>query len=235
MLEPLPAAFGETREALHALAEHVLAAARYHADGHISLVAAPGGFGTPEYGDGERLRIDGVEVVHERPGATTRVRITTLGDAAQFAGVALGAPTDVYKPMTACLPDAPLAVDTASVHALAAWLAFATELFTELRDAYAGQSPSAVLLWPEHFDLACELGDADAGTRANYGASPGDAAIAEPYLYVGPWDASRKTGRLDAYPFGAALTYAELRDSHEPRALARDFLFDCAALLLGAP
>lgn len=235
MLEALPTAFGETREALHALAEHVLAPARYHADGHIWLVPAPGGFGTPAYGDGERLRVDGVEVVHERPGATTRVRITTLADAAQFAGVALGAPTDVYKPATACLPDAPLAVEAASTHALAAWVAFATDLLTELRDTYAGQAPSAIQLWPEHFDLAFELGDADAGTRANYGASPGDGGLPEPYLYVGPWDASRRTGRLGAHSFGAALTYAELRESHEPRALAHDFFFDCAALLLGAP
>ena len=48
------------------------------------------------------------------------------------------------------------------------------------------QPSSSSQLWPEHFDLACEIGDADAGTRANYGASPGDAAIPEPYLYVGP-------------------------------------------------
>ena len=38
------------------------------------------------------------------------------------------------------------------------------------------------------------LGDADAGTRANFGASPGDASIPEPYLYVGPWDEARRTG-----------------------------------------
>ena len=32
MLEPLPPAFGATREGLHALAEHVLAPARYRSD-----------------------------------------------------------------------------------------------------------------------------------------------------------------------------------------------------------
>src|SRR5215210_9410657 len=103
MLEPLPPAFGATQEALHALAEHVLAAARYRVDGHISLVPAPGGFGTPTFGEGERVRIEGIELVHERPGSTRRVPITTLSDAAQFIGIPLGAPTEVYKPATACL------------------------------------------------------------------------------------------------------------------------------------
>ena len=73
MLEPLPPAFGATREALHALAEHVLAPARYRADGHIGLVPTPGGFGTPTFGEGERVRVEGVELVHERPGSTRRV------------------------------------------------------------------------------------------------------------------------------------------------------------------
>src|SRR5947208_15630640 len=111
MLEPLPPAFGATREALHALGEHVLAAARYRVDGHLGLVPTPGGFGTPTFGDGERVRVDGVELVHERPGTSTRVRITTVGAAAQFVGIPPGAPAEVYAPATACTPDAPLSVD----------------------------------------------------------------------------------------------------------------------------
>ena len=55
-----------------------IAPARYRADGHIGLVATPGGFGTPHFGDGERIRVDGSELVHERPGTTRRVPITTL-------------------------------------------------------------------------------------------------------------------------------------------------------------
>ena len=70
-------------------------------------------------------------------------------------------------------------------------------------------------IWPEHFDLACELG-ADAGTRARYGASPGDAAIPQPYLYVGPWDASPQRARLGAYPFGAGDHLRRARDRGDP-------------------
>src|SRR5919204_6187822 len=101
MLDPLPAAFATTREALHTLAENVTAPARYRVDGHIGLVATPGGFGTPVFGDGERVRVDGIELVHERPGSTQRVAIRTLADAAHFLEIPLGAPTEVYKPATA--------------------------------------------------------------------------------------------------------------------------------------
>src|SRR4051794_23384417 len=133
MLEPLPPAFGATREALHALAEHVLAPARYRSDGHIGLVPSVGGFGTPTFDDGQRVRVEGVELVHERPGSTRRVPITTLSDAAQFVGVPLGAPTEVYKPATACVPDIALAIDVDAARALAAWIDFAAGLLHELR------------------------------------------------------------------------------------------------------
>src|SRR3712207_5605729 len=141
MLEPLPPSFGATREGLHALAEHVLAPARYRVDGHIGLVPAPGGFGTPTFGDGERVRIEGVELVHERPGSTRRVSITTLGDAAQFVGVPVGAPTEVYKPATACRPDTSLAIDADAVRVLAVWIDFGGALLHELRDVYQAHSP----------------------------------------------------------------------------------------------
>jgi hypothetical protein len=235
MLEPLPPAFGATREGLHTLAEHVIAPARYHSDGHIGLVPTTGGFGTPTFGDGERVRVEGIELVHERPGSTRRVPLTTLSDAAQFIGVPLGAPTEVYKPATACLPDTALAIDAEAARALAAWIDFVANLLHELRELYAGQTPSAVQLWPEHFDLSCDFGDRDAGTRATYGASPGDGVLAEPYLYIAPWDKSRHTGAFAMYPFGAALTYEELRTALDQRATGRDFYHDGASLLLGAP
>ena len=111
MLEPLPDSFVAARDGMHALAEHVLAPARYRSDGHIGLVPTPGGFGTPTFGDAERVRVDGVELVHERPGTSTRVRITTVGAAAQFVGIPPGAPAEVYTPATPCNPDAPLSVE----------------------------------------------------------------------------------------------------------------------------
>lgn len=235
MLEPLSEGFVAARDGMHALAEHVLAPFRHRADGHIGLLVTPGGFGTPTSAEGERVRVDGVELVHERPGTSTRVRITTLGAAAQFVGVPLGAPTEVFTPTTPCTPDAPIALDVESTLALAAWIALGESVLCELREAYAAHEPTSPILWPEHFDLALELGHADAGTRATYGASPGDATIPRPYLYVAPGDTGRRTGKLSGYPFGAALTYDEMQAAGDAKGAGMDFLFDGAALLLGQP
>ena len=62
-------------------------------------------------------------------------------------------------------------------------------------------TPSEIQLWPEHFDLALDLGP-ESG-RANFGASPGDGGHALPYLYVGPWNPNDD-------PFWNAGTYARL-------------------------
>jgi len=234
MLEELPGTFASTRDALHALAEHVLARARYEAEGRIGLVPADGGFGTPVFGDGERVRVDGTELVQERPGTSTRIGITTLGAAARFVGAPLGAP-DVYTPATACDRDVPLAVRADAARVLAEWLAFASSLLEELRGSYAHHAPSPATLWPEHFDLSCAIGRADAGNGANFGASPGDGAIAEPYLYVAPWEPERRVGRLGTHPWGAAVTYSELRAGSNPRGTGLEFLFEGAALLFGEP
>ncbi|HEV7526602.1 MAG TPA: hypothetical protein VGP92_16660 [Acidimicrobiia bacterium] len=235
MLELLPDSFVATRDGMHALAEHVLAPFRYRADGHIGLGATPGGFGTPVLGDGERVRVDGVELVQERPGTTTRVGITNLGTAAQFVGIPLGAPAGVYTPTTACAPDLVIAPDADAARALAAWFAFADSVLGELRETYAAHDQSPSTLWPEHFDLACDIGDAGAGTRATYGASPGDDFIGQPYLYVAPWDKGRRTGKLAAYPFGAAIAYDELAAAADAKGMGLDFLLEGAALLLGQP
>jgi hypothetical protein len=234
MLGPLPATFDATRDALHALAEHVIAPARYYADQHIGLVCTPGGFGTPTFGDGERVRVEGLELVHERPGTTVRVAITTLQAAAQFVGVPLGAPRDVYTPATECVPDATLAIDADGVRALAEWFDFASGLLGELRERYRMHTPTPVVLWPEHFDLACEFGGTEGAGRANYGAAVGDASIAEPYLYVGPWDQARRTGVFARCPFGAADSYSELLDATDAKAAGREFYSDAAELLVGA-
>jgi hypothetical protein len=234
VLEPLPPAFAQTRDALHALAEHVLAPFRYRADGHIGLVVTPGGLGTPLTADGERVRVNGTELVHERPGTATRVGLTTLGIAAQFVDVPLGLPAGIYPPATPCAPDIPVAVDAAAARAVAAWLDLGAALLSELREHYGAHDATIPTLWPEHFDVAIEMG-ADTGSRANYGASLGDTTITQPYLYVGPWDATRRTGLLGTTEFGAAITYDELLAAGNPRATGADFFASSASLLLGAP
>lgn len=231
VLGPLPATFPVTRDAIHALAEHVLAAARYRATQHIGLRPTPGGVGTPPFGDDEIARVEGTELVHQRAGAVTRAPITTLGAAAEFFGVPLGAPP-VYHAATPAPPDARLPVDAAAAAALAEWYAFADERLAELRRRREDQDSTGAQLWPEHFDLAIELGAEAEGTRANFGASPGDDTVSEPYLYVGPWDKSRRSGLFDRYSFGAAITYAELRATSDHEAAGRDFYMACAQALL---
>jgi hypothetical protein len=215
-----------------------LAAARYRATQHIGLRPTPGGVGTPPFGDDEIARVEGAELVHERAGEVRRTSITTLGAAAEFFGVPLGAPP-VYRAATPAPPDVPLPVEAAAVAALAEWYAFADERLAELRRRHDDQDSTGAQLWPEHFDLAIELGAEAAGTRANYGASPGDDTLPEPYFYVGPWDERRRTGPFARYTFGAAMTYAELRATDDHEAAARDFYMACAQALLdpgaGAP
>jgi hypothetical protein len=235
MVEPLPPSFGSARDALHALAEHVIAPFRYRADGHIGLVVTPGGFGTPVLDDGERVRVDGIELVHDRPGTSTRVGLTTLDIAARFVDVPLGLPEGIYSAATPCAPEISVAVDADAARALAAWFDLGAALLSELRERYGGHNATMPTLWPEHFDLAMEMGRAEAGDRANYGASPGDTTIAQPYLYVGPWEESRRTGVLASYGFGAAITYDELLADGNPHGAGADFLALGANLLLGAP
>jgi hypothetical protein len=128
-----------------------------------------------------------------------------------------------------------VAVDGDSARALAAWFDLGAVLLGELREHYGGHDATMPTIWPEHFDIAMEMGDAKAGSRANYGASPGDAAILQPYLYVGPWEESRRTGALATHGFGAAATYDELIADGNPHGAGADFLASGANLLLGAP
>jgi hypothetical protein len=176
------------------------------------------------------VRVDATALVHERAGQVRRHELTTLNAAAAFVGIPLGAPS-VYAATTSIPADASLGIDRDAALAVGDWYALGGALLSDLRAAHPEVSASDAQLWPEHFDLACALGDEAAGTRANYGVSPGDAGIAEPYLYVGPFDAGRKTGDLARYPFGGACTYSELRASAEAGAAGRQFFESAFAQL----
>ncbi|MGI5230537.1 hypothetical protein [Actinoallomurus sp. CA-142502] len=84
-------------------------------------------------------------------------------------------------------------------------------------------APGRVQLWPEHFDAAVEFGDEPAGRRAAFGASPGDDAHPEPYLYVAPWH--RRAGGFwnDKAFGGASLTYGALLSADDQRETALAF------------
>jgi hypothetical protein len=166
-----------TREALHALAAFVISPLRVQATGNeIALQVRPGGFGTPDLPGGGWVGISGTEVVVvEALGDERRTAITTLRAAGVF--VALDG-ADV-------LPDDRLEVHSGAAMILADTFAVGDEALQALIEA-AGPAgdPSEIHLWPEHFDIAIELGAANA--RATYGVSPGDEHHVEPYAYVAP-------------------------------------------------
>lgn len=218
-LVPLPAAFATTVASLHRVAEAVVAPAR-KPDNEISLRAAPGGFGTPEFEHGgarQRVRVEADELVREVDGCERRAPLRTLAGAA--------------PPVADLLPvgppaDAPLAVDRTAALALAEWFAFGEALLERLRDeASVAEAATNPLLWPEHFDIAIELGDEAAGRRATYGFSPGDENHAEPYAYVAPWTPQTAGELWNARGFGGAeLGYAELLAGGDPELDALRFL-----------
>jgi hypothetical protein len=174
--------------------------------------------------------VEGSTLVHTT-GADDKARLplTTVGAAAAAIGIAPGAP-DLFVPTTPLEPDRAVSFDAAAVAVFSWWYGFAAAVLAQLRADPASQPdgappPSLVQLWPEHFDIATDLGATDAGARANFGASPGDAAHPEPYLYVGPWDFER-VGASDPFwnePFGASLPYAALGSAADARAAAVTF------------
>ncbi len=225
-------AFSATRESWHALAEHVVCAARHRANGKIGLRWVRDGFGTPYFGADEQVRVTGRGFALVRDGALAHVPITTLGAAAAFVGIEPGVPAGLFEASTDGDPSRPLEVDPAAAGVLGDWYGFGTAVLAQLRVDLAAGTPSLVQLWPEHFDLAADIGDATAGRRANYGASPGDAGHPEPYLYVGPWEPERVVNdRFWNEPFGASLGYADLVASADPYDTALTFFRRGAALL----
>lgn len=219
-LEPLPASFKATREALHRVAEEVVAPAR-KPDNEIALTQTPGGFGTPPFehrGRQLQVRVDGADLVVSEDGEERREPITSIAAAGRFVGADLfadGLPED----------SAALEIDPAAAAALGDFYAFAGTVLGALREQTPpAEEPSEINLWPEHFDLAFEAGPETLGRRANYGVSPGDGDHPEPYAYVGPWQAQPKGELWNAAGFpGAELPYAELVAAADPDALAADF------------
>jgi hypothetical protein len=197
-LLPLPPTFAATVAALHSVAERIVAPAR-KPDNEIALEATPGGFGTPVFehdGVAQQVRVDGTDLVRNQD----RTGLTTLEQARRLvADLVPAGPLD----------DEPLDVDRDAAARLADWYAFGAAILGEIADV-------APTLWPEHFDIAIELGE------ATYGFSPGDEQHPEPYAYV----AAEVSGELwQANGFrGAELTYADLLAAPDQRAAALDFL-----------
>jgi hypothetical protein len=194
-LEPLPALFAETRIALHKIAEAVVAPARMPPN-EIALRYTRGGFGTPFF---------------EQDGVDCQVRVEH-GELVRQRGQ-----EETREPLPG--------VGRAAATVLGDFYGLACSVLEQLRADELDGDPSLVQLWPEHFDLAIELGPEPAGARANFGASPGDDQHDEPYLYVGPWNAEVSGELWNATGFrGAELSYSDLLAAGDQRRAALEFM-----------
>jgi hypothetical protein len=230
----------ETRLSLHRVAVHVVARARSQATNRFSLRVTPGGFGTPEFApELRRVRVSGATLVVERDptdGAramAVHLNGLPLATAAAFAGTELHAPLDVgHDTPPVGDAEAPLVIHDGAARFLAGWLARGTVALDRLLAALPGHAnPTAVRLWPEHFDVAIDA-EVAPGVRANFGMSVGDAFCEEPYAYVGPFG-SERPGNVEFWnaPFGAYAPRSSLGGDHADEMY--EFMLDGARHLSG--
>ena len=181
-----PSSLVETRIALHRLGAYVIAPVRHQANGKFGLRWTLGGFGTPFFGDNRQIRVEGDQLIDQRGDHVHSQTITTLQAAADFLGTQIDTQTAAEHDSPA-VGDAneALAIDVAASGFIGAWYGMAFAALESVRSDAASVDASRPQLWPGHFDAAIEIGDED--RRGSYGASAGDDAIAEPYLYVSVW------------------------------------------------
>ena len=163
-------------------------------------------------------------------GSASRVTSWSARSAARQRRAPLRSLAAAARPVADLLPagapaDEPLAVGREAALALGALYGLGAAVLGRLVEAAAPADAATIpRLWPEHFDVAIELGAEADGLRANYGVSPGDADHAEPYLYVGPWSAEVSGELWRATGFsGAELSYAELLAAPDREAAALSF------------
>ncbi|QNE16881.1 hypothetical protein F1D05_01915 [Kribbella qitaiheensis] len=183
-----------TRRALHGVAELILAGPQYRLGGGIRLRVVPGGFGTVAMPD---LRVDGDLLVW--PDGSIELSGGTFAERAQEAGVEASRLDDVYSGGLKIDPDSQIDLDPAAARLIADAFGRGD---AALRAFAADSTP---ILWPEHFDVGITVDE------INYGVSPGDDGIAEPYAYVGPW--TPRTGDFWNASFGATRLMADLPDA----------------------
>jgi hypothetical protein len=232
-LLPVPEQLVSTRLALHRLAEQVISPAREQATGRIGLRSTPGGFGTPVFGDGIQIRVLGDQLLVQQAGRERSAAITTLAEMAEHVG---------HELLAGPVADTdPLKVDPRASAFLGDWYGFGASVLEALlasadEGAREQLEPSLIQLWPEHFDIALELGAERDAQRATYGASPGDERHPEPYLYVAPWGAVPEGELWQATAFaGAELRYAELLKAENRREAALTFFGERLTALTGLP
>ena len=181
-----------TRRSLHGVAELVLAGPQYRNGGGIRLRVVPGGLATV---NPPALRIEGEALV--TPTGSVALE-GTYAELAAAAGVEPSRLDDVYSGGPQIDVSERIEVDPEAARLL-------EESFARGDAALRALAPHETpVLWPEHFDVGISIDE------VNYGVSPGDEHLSEPYAYVGPW--TPRTGDFWNAPFGAARPLTELTD-----------------------
>lgn len=195
--------YSRTRHSLHGAAELLLAGPRYRGGGSMRLRASADGIRT---WDEPLVLLTAGEVVI----ASRRVPLdgSTYAAVAEAAGLVAHPLDDVYHDGPHVAPDDVIDLDPDDAQVLLASLARGDRA---LRAFVVEADP---VLWPEHFDVAIT----DAGV--NYGVSPGDGSLDQPYAYVGPHE--RRSGLFWNAPFGAVLPLADLADEESLVAFFHD-------------
>lgn len=225
----LPPTFAETRRSLHLVLFYAISFARQQVDGKVWSVPTEGGFGTPPFGGGRVIRVEGGDLVDERDGTeVAREPITTLDAAMGFCGVtfdrARGERNDVEMPERT---DEPLSVDPAATTIIGAWFALGWDVLGRVLERSGRSDDSLRRLWNEHFDLAIEIGSDADHRRAAVGFSTGDAGIPEPYAYVSPWYKDETADLLPpTHGWGVAMPLGDLAGAAEPADEVERFLVD---------
>src|SRR6266540_4216053 len=131
----------------------------------------------------------------------------SLHAVAELLGMAAGKPEDLYKDGSGVPADEVLEVDSAA----AAYLAECFFRGDQALRLFAPQVPDEQrVLWPEHFDVGISVDE------INYGVSPGDGYLDEPYAYVGPQQP--REGSFWNAPFGATRPMRRRSPRSSPRA-----------------
>jgi hypothetical protein len=107
-----------------------------------------------------------------------------------------------------------LEIESAAASVLYDWYILADEALRRFGEEVA-EGPQQPVLWPEHFDVGITLGS------VNYGASPGDEHVDDPYLYVGPYAGPPQRDDFWNASFGAARTCADVRSVDDAVAFFR--------------
>ncbi len=199
-----------------------VAPARHRANGKIGLRFTRGGFGTPFFGADEQVRVasDGLVVVRDGelddpPDHAPRAARPRRSASSRRADRRLHA-DDHARRRTRRSRSTP-----ASARFLGDWFGFGASVLEELRGrgARRRRSPRGCSSGPSTSTCRSTSATRRPARRGTYGASPGDAAHAEPYLYVTPWAGRPATSGTRARSRASAFT--ELRRRARPARAAR--------------